>query len=171
MKKALSLSKFSVLMIATLADNSKYIDFVYSDKKVAVIPNNYKQRIENILCSENGWRDEFSILINTDKYFEDHFEWEQELATNIKNILNILGKKYEYDFISDSINITFSQKEVDLMLSKFKDENVKKTMNHFVSLLGDYIYSREYQEEFHDYSSRSVQYMKSRKNNKIYNEE
>ena len=57
------------------------------------------------------------------------------------------------------------------MLSKFKDENVKKTMNHFVSLLGDYIYSREYQEEFHDYSSRSVQYMKSRKNNKIYNEE
>ena len=165
MKDTLSLNDFTILMIATLADNSKFIDFANRDKRIAVIPVDYKQRIENILCAENGWKEEFSILINTDEYFEDHFAWEQQLATQIKAVIERLGKNFEYDFLGDSINISFIQKEIDFILSNYKDENMKNIMNHFTSLLSDFIYSRTFQEEFHDYSSRSVQYMKKLRRN------
>ena len=160
MKDTLSLNDFTILMIATLADNSKFIDFANRDKRIAVIPVDYKQRIENILCAENGWKEEFSILINIDEYFEDHFAWEQQLATQIKAVIERLGKNFEYDFLGDSINISFIQKEIDFILSNYKDENMKNIMNHFTSLLSDFIYSRTFQEEFHDYSSRSVKYMR-----------
>ena len=165
MKDTLSLNDFTILMIATLADNSKFIDFANRDKRIAVIPVDYKQRIENILCAENGWKEEFSILINIDEYFEDHFAWEQQLATQIKAIIERLGKNFEYDFLGDSINISFIQKEIDFILSNYKDENMKNIMNHFTSLLSDFIYSRTFQEEFHDYSSRSVQHMKKLRRN------
>ena len=168
MGKTLTLSDFTILMIATLADNSKVIDLINRDNRVAVIPVDYKQRIENILCAENGWKEEFSILINIDEYFEDHFAWEQQLAMQIKNVIERLGKNFEYDFLRDSINISFSQKEVDFILSNYRDEKVKNIMDHFTSLLSDLIYSRRFQEKFQDYSSRSVQYMKKlRKREKI----
>lgn len=165
MKDPLTLNDFTILMIATLADNSKFIDSANGDKKIAVIPVDYKQRIENILCAENGWREEFSILINIDKYFEDHFAWEQQLAMQIKAVIEQLGKNFEYDFLGDSINISFTQKEIDFILSNYKDENMKNIMNHFTSLLSDFIYSRTFQEEFYDYSSRSVRYMKNLRRN------
>ena len=168
MKKTLSLNNFVILLIATLADNSKVIDLINRDNKVAVIPVDYKQRIENILCAENGWKYRFSILIDTDEYFDDHFAWELQLASQIQNVLQQMNKNFEYDFARDSINISFSQREIDLILSNYKDENIKNIMNHFASLLSDWIYSRRFQEEFQDYSSRSVQYMKKlRKSEKI----
>lgn len=160
MKKTLDLRDFAILLIVTLADNSKIINLMDSDNKVAVLPVDYKQRIENILCAENGWREKFSVLIDTKEYFNDHFIWEHQLALEVKNILQQMGKNFEYNFVCDSINIPFTQKEIDLILSKYKDENIKSLMNHFVNLISDHIYTREFQEQFHDYSSRSVQYMK-----------
>ena len=67
MGEVLSLNDFTILMLATMANNNEGI---------ASIPADYKQRIENILCSDNGWKEKFSILINLDDYFEDHFSWE-----------------------------------------------------------------------------------------------
>ena len=160
MKKALSIKDFTILLITTMANDSKRIDLINQNNKVAVLPVDYKQRIENILCAENGWKEKFSVLINTEEYFEDHFEWEQQLSQQIKKCLKQMNKNFEYDFERDSINISFTQKEIDSVLSKYKDENIKSIMKHFVALISDYIYSREYQEQFHDYSSRSVQYMK-----------
>ena len=160
MEKALSLNGFAILLIVTLANNSKVIDLINKDNKVAVIPVDYKQRIENIMCAENGWKDRFSVLIDIDEYFDDHFAWEQQLALQIKNVLQQMNKNFEYDFLRDSINISFSQGEIDLILSHYKNDNVKNIMNHFASLISDYIYTREFQEQFHDYNSRSIQYMK-----------
>ena len=160
MKKTLDLRDFTILLIVKLADNSKIIDLRDSDNKVAVLPANYKQRIENILCAGNGWKEKFSVLIDIEEYFDDHFIWEHQLALEIKSVLQQMGKNFEYDFVHDSINIPFTQKEIDLVLSKYKDEDVKNIMDHFAALIGDYIYTREFQEQFHDYSSRSVQYMK-----------
>lgn len=160
MMETLSLRDFTILFIASLADNSKIIDLLDRDKMVAVLPVDYKQRIENILCTENGWKERFSVLIDIDEYFQDHFVWEQKLAMEIKNILQEMGKSFEYDFIRDNINISFTRKEINLMLSNYKDDNIKKIMTHFVSLISNCIYTREYQEEFHDYSSRSVKYMR-----------
>ena len=160
MGKSLNINQFAILLIASLANNSKVIDCKNQDNKVAIIPVDYKQRIENILCTENGWQEKFSALINVKEYFDDHFAWEQQLATQIKTIVKKMGKKMKYNIEGDSINISFSKKEVDFLLSHFKDEKIIEKMNHFTSLLGDFIYSREYQEEFHDYSAISVQYMK-----------
>lgn len=160
MKKVLSLNDFTILMIATLANNSKIIDWENRDKKIAVIPVDYKQRIENILCAGNGFKERFSILIDINEYFQDHFAWEQQLAMQIKTFLQQMGKKFEYDFVMDSINISFTRKEISLMLSHYKDDNVKDIMCHFTSLIDDNIYTREFQEQFIDYNARSVQYMK-----------
>ena len=166
MGKTLSLNSFAMLLLATLADNSETI--VNHDNKVAIIPTNYKQIIENILCAENGWRDKFSVLIDTTEYFNDHFEWERQLAKQIQAILNKMGKTFKYDFERDNIHIYFSQTEIDIILSQYNDKNIKNTMKHFVSLLNDCIYTREYQEQVHDYSSRSFQYMnRLRKEGKI----
>ena len=160
MEKALSLNGFAILFIVTLANNSRVIDLINKDNKVAVIPVDYKQRIENIMCAENGWKDRFSVLIDIDEYFDDHFAWEQQLALQIKNVLQQMNKNFEYDFLRDSINISFSQREIDLILSHYMNDNVKNIMNHFASLISDYIYTREFQEQFYDYNSRSIQYMK-----------
>ncbi len=168
MEKALSLNGFTILLIATLANNSKVIDLINKDNKVAVIPVDYKQRIENIMCAENGWKDRFSVLIDIDEYFDDHFAWEQQLALQIKNVLQQMNKTFEYDFVSDSIYVSFSQREIDLILSHYKHDNIKIIMNHFASLISDNIYSREFQEQFYNYNSRSIQYMKKLQNvNKI----
>ena len=160
MKKTLSLNEFTILMIATLADNSKIIDWENRDKRIAVLPVDYKQRIENILCSENGFKEKFSILIDIDEYFQDHFAWEEKLAIQIKNFLQRMGKDFEYDFVMDSLNISFTQKEIGLILSNYRNNNIKKIMRHFTSVMSDNIYTREFQEHFYDYNSRSVLYMK-----------
>ena len=154
MEKVLSLKEFAILLIVTLADNSKAIDFINRDNKIATIPVDYKQRIENIMCAGNGWRDRFSVLIDIGEYFEDHFAWEEELALQIKNALQQMNKNFEYDFVGDSINISFSQREIDLILSNYKDENIRNIMNHFAALLSDSIYSRIFQEEIQDRTPR-----------------
>ena len=160
MKKTLSLNEFTILMIATLADNSKIIDWENRDKRIAVLPVDYKQRIENILCAENGFKEKFSILIDIEEYFQDHFSWEEQLAIQIKNFLQRMGKDFEYDFVMDSIRISFTQKEIGLILSNYRNNNIKKIMRHFTSVMSDNIYTREFQEHFYDYNSRSVLYMK-----------
>ena len=168
MGKTLSLRDFTILLIATLADNPRQIDLINRDNKIAMIPVDYKQKIENIMCAGNGWTEKFSVLINTDEYFNDHFAWEQQLGLEIKNVLLQMGKTFEYDFVMDSINISFSQREIDYILSHYNNENIKDIMKHFATLINDYIYTREYQEEFYDYNSNSVQYMKKfRKINKV----
>lgn len=166
MKKTLTLKDFSILLITMLANNSKIIDLINQDNKVAVLPVDFKQRIENILCAENGWKEKFSVLIDTEDYFDDHFAWEKKLGLEIKKTLEQMDKKYEYDFEIDSIKIPFTQKEIDLILSQYKDDNVKRVMEHFSNLINDYIYTREFQEQFNDYNSRSVQYMKKLINNR-----
>lgn len=163
MQKALDLRNFAILLITTLANNSEVNNPTNKDNKIAFLPVDYKQRIENILCAENAWKEKFSSLIDIQEYFDDHFMWEHQLALQIKNILQQMDKNFEYDFLKESINISFTQKEIDLILSKYKDESIKNTMNYFVSLISDYIYTREYQERFNDYNSRSVQYIKKYK--------
>ncbi len=161
MKKPLSLKDFTILMIASLANNSKS-SAINPNKKIAVIPVDYKQRIENILCAENNWKEIFSEIIDINEYFQDHFAWEEELGRQIEYVLQKMGKEYEYDFVHDSINISFSQNEIDFILSNYKDDNAKALMKQFSSLIGAYIYTREFQEQYHDYSACSIQYMKKR---------
>lgn len=158
--KAIDLKDFTYLMLITLARKTQIIDFINPDKKYACLPVNYKQIIENILCEDNGWREKFSVLINTEEYFNNHFEWETRLSEKIVETLKDLNKSYEYDFELDRIIITFTTQEIDSIMEQYEDENIKHHMDHFVNLLTDYIYTREYQEKFYDESHQAVLVMR-----------
>lgn len=168
MKKALSLEKFSLLLLATLANNSKMIYLRKKDrnKKTACLPANYKQTIENILCEGNGWEKTFSCLIDTKAYFENHFLWEWQLSLVLKKTLQKLNKNIEYHFTTDSLYITFTQEEVDIILNSFKNKHIKETMSHFANLIVDYIYTREYKEKYYNKDEKSIKLMRELEKNK-----
>lgn len=163
-EKALDINDFVYLLLATLAQNTGTIVFKDKNKKIISLPVQYKQIIENILCENNSWKEEFSILIDTDEYFEDHFAWENKLSLSLKETLNDMNKSYEYDFVYDSLLITFTQDEVDTMLLRYPEQETKDVMDHFSRLLTDYIYTREYQERIHDYYADAVSKMKNKNN-------
>ena len=166
--QTLSLKDFLYLLLATLAINSQRYNLKDRNNKIIALPVNYKQIIQNILCANNGWKDKFSILINIEEYFDDHFAWERELAKNLKNILKELNKSFEYDFEYDEILITFTEEEINMILKNYQNEKLKDTMSHFVNLLTDYIYTRDFQEKFHDYSANAVKKMNEIRNKEIY---
>ena len=168
-EKALDINDFVYLLLATLAQNSKIIDLKDKNKKIISLPIQYKQVIENILCADNGWKEEFSILIDIDEYFENHFAWENKLSLSLKETLNDLNKSYEYDFVYDRLLIPFTQDEVDAMLLKYPEEETKNVVDHFSRLLTDYIYTRKFQETYYDYYANAVSKMKN-KNNLEFND-
>lgn len=155
-KNVIKLTDFVSLLFATLACNSKIKD---KNNKIVFLPANYKQIIENILCADNGWRDEFSCLIDMDDYFEDHFDWEFRLSLVIKNMLFEMNKSFDYNFECDLLLFSFSKEEIEKIMNSFQNDKLKNIMNHFANLLVDYIYTREYQEKFYDYSTVAVKKM------------
>jgi len=155
-KNVIKLTDFVSLLFATLACNSKIKD---KNNKIVFLPANYKQIIENILCADNGWRDEFSCLIDMDDYFEDHFDWEFRLSLVIKNMLFEMNKSFDYNFECDLLLFSFSKEEIEKIMNSFQNDKLKNIMNHFANLLVDYIYTREYQENFYDYSAVAVKKM------------
>ena len=157
--RAININEFVYLLLATLAQNSKTTDFRDQSKKIVSLPIQYKQIIENILCANNGWKEKFSILIDTEEYFEEHFLWEQKLSLALKQALIDLNKTFEYVFECDQLLISFTQEEIDTILSNYKNEELKNTMSHFASLLVSYIYTRAYQEGYYDYYASSVKKM------------
>lgn len=168
--KTLSMNEFVYLLLATLAHNSKISDEKDRSKKIILLPIRYKQIIENILCADNGWKEEFSILIDTEEYFENHFAWEKKLALTLKQALIDLNKAFEYDFVYDTLLIYFTQDEINMIISQYPDEKLKNIMVHFVNLLVDYIYTREFQEEFYDYYASTVRKMHNIKEAQISND-
>lgn len=88
----LDIKDFVYLMLATLAHNPKIIDYKDRSQKIIALPIQYKQIIENILCAENRWKEEFSILIDIEEYFKNHFVWERKLAVALKQVLLDLKK-------------------------------------------------------------------------------
>lgn len=173
MKRPLSLEKFSLLLLATLAKNSKieYLKSKDKNKKVACLPASFKQNIENILCEGEGWQEKFSCLIDIEEYFDNHFTWEWRLSLALIKTLDKLNKKAVYNYITDNLQITFTQEEVDLILSGFKNKKVKDNMEHFANLLGDYMYTREYKEKYYNKDEKTIQYMREldrKKNADLY---
>ena len=159
-KNVLSLKEFTYLMLATIAKDSTVKDLKRPDIKICHLPANYKQCIENILCAPNRWNEFFDKLIDVEKYFEDHFAWEQELSDNIKQALTELKKEIKFDLESDKLLIEFKQNEIDAILSKFAHFR-KKEMEHFSDLVTDVMYQRKYQHEQFDHSARAIAKMKT----------
>lgn len=168
-RKVLDIKDFVYLLLATLAKNTKIIDSRDKNKKIISLPIQYKQIIENILCADNCWNEKFSILIDIEEYFRDHFVWEIKLAAALKEALIGLDKTFEYGFEVDQLFICFTQDEINTILSRYQDEELKKVMNHFANLLVDFIYTREYQETYHDYYASAVRKMHNIKVSQLNN--
>ncbi len=155
----LSMHDFVKLLFAMLAKESNEVYPRRSKTATIRIPFNYRERIENILCAGNGWKEEFSILIDTEDYFEDHFFWEERLSIEMLAVAKQLNRKFQFDLVNEQIILQLSFMEVNSILSSCKDEEVKKTMKHFASLVLCSLYGREHQEEFVDYTARSRKLM------------
>lgn len=155
---ALPIHDFTRLFLAKMADNSIAINFNQPENKYADIPFNYRERIENILCANNGWKEKFSFLIDIDEYFKDHFYWERVFADELLKVAKELDKNFRFDIVSEYMSVAFSTKEVNKILSNY-DHGIVALMDHFVNLVIDAIYSREFLEQFTDYTARSREKM------------
>jgi len=152
-------------MLATLANKTKSIDLKEPNRKYACLPFHYKQIIECILTAKNGWHKRFSRLIDINEYFDCQAAWEDKLVKNILLVTSNLGKEIEWDLYWDFFVIPYSKEEVENIIGKYSgDEELDNIMCHFVNLLQDYIYTRGYQRQFHDYFARAVQTMKEIEN-------
>lgn len=155
-QKVLNLKDFVYLLFGTLATNSRLTDLEDRSKKIMFLPAQYKQIIANILCAENGWKERFSSLIDIEEYFDNHFVWEINLSYVIKEVLMELKKTFEYDLVFDRLLLSFTYEEINAIMSRYADDEIKNRMDHFSNLLVDYIYTREFQENFHDYYASTV---------------
>lgn len=158
-KGSLDINDFTLLLLATLAINSRIIYLEDKNKKTITLSIQYKQIIENILCTENDWKEEFSVLIDMEEYFKDHFAWERKFALSFKQTLNQLNKSLEYDFEDDAFLIDFTNDEANEILAKYPDETLRNIMTHFVYLLMDDTYTRYYQENVYDHFAPTVERM------------
>ena len=159
MKEILKIEDFAYLLLATLGTKPRIIDLNDRNSRIVSIPCNYKQRIQNILCAENRWKEMFSGLIDVEEYFDNHFAWEIKLANTLKKVIEEMNKELVYDFERDSLRITFTEEEIEDILNRYENEELKNRMDHFTNLLTDYIYSREFQEHHYDYYAHSVKKM------------
>lgn len=149
MNQPLNLKDFVYLMLASLAQKTPEFSIERTDQKGAKLPSSYKQVIEEILYANSDWKEKFSILINMEKYFENHFNWELRLGLMLEHVLyNELGKKIEYDIVNDSLLISFTQSEIDNIMEHYPDENLQNVMNYFTDLLTNVIYTRQFKERF-----------------------
>ena len=165
--KCLSLYDFVTLMLIHLAEKSQLIDIRYPDLKYACIPFAYKEIIQNILCAENRWKEMFSNLIDVDEYFDDHFGWEIQMSNTLDKVVKNMNKTVKVDFVRDKFIITFTDDEINNLIKQYPNEEINNSVDHFTNLLNDYIYTREFKEEFHNYSAMSVEKMRVLRNKQI----
>ena len=169
-KKCMEIKDFTYFLLAKLANKSQIINLRDKNIKTIMIPTNYKQVIENIMCAGNGWDERFSILIDKEEYFDNHFVWETKFAVTLQEVLQEMQKPYKYDFIGDRLLIQIKQEQVDEILSKYPGRKLNDVMDHFANLFVDYIFTREYQENYHDLTAAAIQRMKAIKAKRNENE-
>lgn len=165
--KCLLLDDFVTLMLIHLAKKEMIIDIRYPNLKYACIPFAYKEIIQNILCAENRWKDMFSILIDVDEYFEDHFGWEINMSNTLDKVIKNMRKTVRVDLVRDKFIITFTNDELNNLIKKYPNEEINNSMDHFTNLLNDYIYTRDFKENFYNYSAKSVEKMRVLKDKQI----
>ena len=157
--KPLKVKDLALGMMASIAEETPYHYLKEPNRKTCVLPVNYKQNIQNIMCAGNGWFEEFSRLIDTEEYLDSHFAWEIKFSGALQEAIEEMGKEMKYNYIFDRLEVEFTPEEIESILSKFT-KPTRNILNHFSRLVVDRIYSREYQEQYHDYSAMAVQTMK-----------
>lgn len=144
MEKAIDIKDFTCLLLAMLANKSKAINLIDKDVKTICLPNNYKEIIEKIMNSNNGWEEDFACLINAEEYFENNYKWEDKFSRCLREVLKDIGQKAEYDVVYDCIEIKITQEKVNDILEKYTDKKINEEMDRFSNLLVDYSFTRRH---------------------------
>ena len=131
---AIMMYHFAKLLLAKLAEHSHAINFSDLSEKDAAIPFNYRERIESILRTNNGWREEFSVLIDLEDYFEDRDNWEERLAQELLYVTKELGKEMIVDFVHGYVSVIFKVDEIKQIYQEYNPQLVK-IMDHFANLV------------------------------------
>ena len=131
---AISIHDFAKLLLAKLAENTLVINFYDLSEKHACISFNYLERIESILRTNNGWREEFSVLIDIQDYFEDRLDWEERLARELLLVTEELGKKMTFDFVHGHFSVIFKEDEIGQIYHGY-DSQLVEVMSHFANLM------------------------------------
>lgn len=155
----MKIDDFALYFLARLTKAQCVIDLNDKNSVIISIPSNYKDTIEDILNSNDSWKEEFSCLIDMEEYFMDHYAWEKKFAVSLEKIFNILGKKAEYNLQSDTMNIRFTKEEAKVMLEETDNPELNSIMDHFVNLVQAYEYTRDY-KKFKENFDASVLKMK-----------
>ncbi len=69
----MKIDEFTLYFLARLTKVQRVIDLNNRNNVIIDIPVNYKEIIEDILNSNESWKEEFSVLIDIDEYFKDHY--------------------------------------------------------------------------------------------------
>lgn len=146
MKKAMDIKDFTYLLLAMLANKSESINSTDKNIRTVSIPGSYKEVIEKIMNQNNEWKKKFSVLIDTEEYFYNNYKWEDKFSRCLRGVLKEMEKSIRYDLVYDSIDIEFKQEEVDEILEKYTNKTINEAMDHFSSLLVDFVFTRRYLE-------------------------
>lgn len=131
------MKEFVTLLLVDLASKN--------DHNIAMLPMDFKSRIEQIMYEENSWGIEFSKFIDINEYYEHQKEWEHKLGNTINIIFFKLKKDHHitFDFETDNVAITFKKEEIEGVKEKY-DQETLETMRNFSNLIGDYTLSRKF---------------------------
>ena len=162
----MDMKHFVLLLLADLASKSPIIYFDERDKKTACLNANYKEIIEKIMYSDNGWGNKFAQLIDITSYYEYQLEWEQKLAKTIKKVCIELNKDYYFNIENNNIEIYFTENEIDEIKSMY-DEKALEIMGHFSNLISSATFTREFNLEMKNMDRDTARYTSYLENLKL----
>jgi len=131
---------FVELFLVTLAKNDSLQPLLTDTRKkrIAIIPQNYKEKIESIMYSKLAIN--FLRLIDSYQYYEKQSSWESKFAENLKEYLKNNNKVAKYNFNKDYIEISYSIEEIDKILKKYD----KETQEIMEDLVFEVVFNCEY---------------------------
>lgn len=131
----LDMKHFVELLLADLASKTPIIYLDGRTTKTAVLSFYYKDIIQNIMYSNNGWGIKFAKIINIHSYYEYQQDWEKKLGNTVRKVLKDLNKEINYDLAYDNFYIEFTSEEISNIKKNFDSETLL-IMDYFSNLVG-----------------------------------
>lgn len=140
LEPVIDIDHFTELLFVCLAQNT-YPYVSTSSKRIASLPINYLEGIENIL-REKEFGLYFAELIDLRFYYEHQLNFERKLKTSIANYLNKENTKWHFDILENKIQVEMASHEIFTTLSFYDKQTIEK-MERLCQLLETYGAKRE----------------------------
>ena len=110
---SMDMESFATLLLADLASKSPIHYYDCRDIKTAVLSTNYEKIIEYSLYQESESVMKLAEFIDICYYYEFQSDWERKFGKAINQAIKNLNKEYRYDFEHDTIEVDFTQEEIN----------------------------------------------------------